>query len=167
MDTLLILRDTITVPVVRVIDSCQPSFQEAEANKYDESIANTICDNLFWIVFVCVVGFLLWKIADNLFQRWKDCRQHKWDVDKLKWKQRADLIGKLLDFLKDRATDNKEQPAKNGSSSLNPESSKMSENYICAICGLIDILQKDLFDSGKKTEGHSGSGKKSEDDKSK
>lgn len=32
MDTLLFLRDTITVNVVKVIDSCQPCAQMAESN---------------------------------------------------------------------------------------------------------------------------------------
>lgn len=125
MNTLLLItKDTITANVIRIIDGSQPYVQETDTNWADLSIANTICGNLFWIAVVCVAGAVLWKLLGILEQRWADCCKHKWDFKNRKFEQRTKLTERLLDFLKDKASeknDCKGQQAKSQSQLMSPD----------------------------------------------
>lgn len=62
MDTLLILRDTITANVVKVVDSCQPCIQEAETNWQDVVIVKYVCYAIvaMFLTIVFAVGIFVW-----------------------------------------------------------------------------------------------------------
>ena len=71
MDTLLILRDTlshaviltdaITAHVVKVVDNCQPCVQEAETNRQDVAIVFLICATIVVIALITKCTVLSWK----------------------------------------------------------------------------------------------------------
>lgn len=66
MDTLIIIRDTLTANVEKVIDSCQPFTQEAETNYKDVIIVAIIC--LTILLFTGIVIYALYlnkKEQDN------------------------------------------------------------------------------------------------------
>ena len=61
MDTLIFLRDTITANVVKVVDSCQPCFQEAETNCKDIAIVAIICVTIFFIAIAAITAYYCLK----------------------------------------------------------------------------------------------------------
>lgn len=61
MDTLLILKDTITAHVVKVVDSTQPYIQEAGTNCNDVAIVFLICATIVAIALITKCAILSWK----------------------------------------------------------------------------------------------------------
>lgn len=91
MDTLLILRDTISADVVilrdtiitnvvKVIDSCQPCVQEAETN----------CNDVAITFFICLAIVAITAIIGNTIKEWnkeallskKELERMKMDIEK-------------------------------------------------------------------------------------
>jgi len=75
MDTLLILRDTISTHVVKLIDSCPPCVQEAETNWADVQIVFLICLAIVLSIFIIAVtiGVLIWHYNSKT----KECNELK------------------------------------------------------------------------------------------
>lgn len=65
MDTLLILRDTITDHVIKVVDTCQPCVQEAETNCKDIAIVAIICGTILIIAIAAMFTFHQWKKKEH------------------------------------------------------------------------------------------------------
>ena len=61
MDTLLILRDTITANIVKVTDSCSHCVQEAETNCDDVKIIFLICATIVVALGIVAVTFYRWQ----------------------------------------------------------------------------------------------------------
>ena len=63
MDTLLILRDTVTVDVVKVIDAYSPRVQEAQTNWADVQIVFLICSTIVLSILIISVtmGIFTWR----------------------------------------------------------------------------------------------------------
>ncbi len=115
----IVVSDSIAVNMSKVTEILQPVIKEAETNGQDVSIVNSISYYLYCIVFVCVAGFLVWKIIEILAQRWNNCCQHKWEIKNRKIKQKSDLTDKLLDFLKNEASSKKNDTKPNVSLTIN------------------------------------------------
>lgn len=109
MDTLLILRDTITTNVVKIVGSCQPSIQEAETNWQDIAIVGIVC----FVVALCIgiISFTFYKWQEN-----KYCYQYKSNEQKYQYelkkangdrnnnanKSKEDSVDLFLAFCEDR-----------------------------------------------------------------
>lgn len=179
MDTLLILRDTISADVVilrdtiitnvvKVIDSCQPCVQEAETNCNDVIIVVIICLALCIVSCLGICKFFELKKEEREDKKTTDTEKRKNDVDDRIWKQQSDLIEKLLDFLKNEASkkdDNKGKQANDTSLSMKDEdvykllkgnaakscSEDLRQRYI-ELC--VEILQKLKVDKNTSINGN-------------
>lgn len=99
---------------------------EAATTCQDVQIVDKICGAIFWIAGIVVVGSLVWRLIDKLAEWFSDNRKRTKEKEEAARKQKSDLIDKLLDFLKEKAsekTDNNVQQA-------NGKSLSMSAKYI-------------------------------------
>lgn len=113
MDTLLILRDTITVNAFKVIDSFPVCVKEAETNWEDTQIALFICIAIVVsiLIIAITIGVLVWhynsktKECDKLketFIKSEDLSQKVKNLDEIKkLKQTVDNLSKSNDEKKD------------------------------------------------------------------
>lgn len=76
MDTLLILRDTITVDVVKIISTYSPCTQEVETNWADVEIVSIICIAVVLTVFIVSLLFILWYY----FKKQAERKRADWDI---------------------------------------------------------------------------------------
>jgi len=109
MDTLLILRDTITANVVKITDSCSHCVQETETNWHDVIIVGIIC--FFVTICIGIISFAFYK-----WQKTKYCYQYKANEQKYQHEQNKtkgdsnnnsnkpneDPVDKFLAFCEDR-----------------------------------------------------------------
>ncbi len=110
--------DSLAAKVIEKLGANNPVFFEPETNTSDVFIAETICANIVYIVLIFVVGFLAWKLIDHHAKKKVDMRKREWDIEDKNLKQKADLIDKYLDFLKEQTKDkslyiNKDQTSEN------------------------------------------------------
>ena len=82
MDTLLILRDTITANVVKVVDSCHPSIQEAETNWQDVAIVGIICFVGTLCIGIISIAFYKWQKAKYEYLVSSDNQKHKHEIER-------------------------------------------------------------------------------------
>lgn len=101
MDTLLILRDTITSHAVKVIDTCQPYVQEAETNWKDVIITAIICTAI--VIILCYGIFKLYQWQEGVIKAKETDANNKRNQENeeknRKWN--ADLLEKKLQILKE------------------------------------------------------------------
>lgn len=93
----------------------------ASTNSCDEKIVYTICGAIIWVSAIIVGGSLIWRLLHHISIGCQERRKNKKDVEDCKRKQEADLIDKLLDFLKNKATEksnNSQQPKSGNKVSL-------------------------------------------------
>ena len=81
MDTLLILQDSISAHVVKLIDTCQPCVQEAETNL---KIVGIICLAIVLAVLIVSVALCLWQKAKCKFAIDVDEQKFKHEIEKAK-----------------------------------------------------------------------------------
>lgn len=103
----IVVNDSIAVKMSKVTEILQPVVKGAETTGPDVSIVNSISYYLCCIVFICIAGFLIWKIIEILSEICNNRCQHKWELNNRKIKQKSDLTDKLLDFLKSQASSKK------------------------------------------------------------
>lgn len=75
MDTLLILRDTVTTNVVTVINSCQPCIHEAETNCPDVQIVFFICSAI--VLSILIIAVTMGIIVCRYNRKTKECNELK------------------------------------------------------------------------------------------
>lgn len=100
---------------------------EAGTHCADVRITNSICQSVVLIVAICVVGFLAWKLIDYYTKKAADKRKRKWEEEDKKWTQKAGLLDKYLDFLKENAS----------------KDDKRIQDYKEVIAGFKESLQKE------------------------
>ena len=131
MDTLLILRDTITTNVVKVVDSCQPCIQEAETNCQDVAIVGIICFTIIVIMMYGTRQFFKNKAKEREYQKGRESQHRNWDVEDKnrkdteerkkrnwqvvdqKYKRKDDLLYKYLEFMKEQTQEGEEKSNSN------------------------------------------------------
>ena len=151
MDTLLILKDTITAHVVKVIDTCQPYVQEAETNWKDVIITAIICTAIVIILCYGIFKFYQWQegVIKAKETDANNKRNQENEEKNRKWK--ADLLEKKLQILKELCytiNDGNKQLKAYG------DDIKRFFNVIDSERGV--IYEKDISSSGKsETEGSS------------
>lgn len=82
MDTLLILRDTITANVVEVFDSCQTCLQEAETNCDDVKIVFLICATIVVVLGIAAFAYYKWQNAKYIYMVFADNQKHLHEIEK-------------------------------------------------------------------------------------
>ena len=130
MDTLIFLRDTITANVVKVVDSCQPCFQEAETNCKDIAIVAIICVTIFFIAIAAITAYYCLK-------------KEEYDATKSPYynssnnitieRQKAEFKNRLLSFLEKNNKDLGKTPK-----TRERIESDVSQYYIKVLAALID-----------------------------
>lgn len=146
MDTLLILRDTITAHVIKVVDSCQLCAQEAPTNCNDVKVVAIICLAIVLMTLIAWGVISSWKCKELRAQEKdilvkealeKEKTKNKTDADS---KQRKiDLQNKLLAFLEKNTSKgdyNKDKPEL--LSTMKDINSKEAQYYIKVLKALID-----------------------------
>lgn len=139
MDSLLlIIKDSIPPYVLKVVDSAQPIAQEAPTNVYDVLIVVAICVAIGYVARIAKCGLLSWK--ESIIKAEKDERDDKKarENEEAERKQKSDIINKLLDFLKEKAS---EKTSNDGS-----DAQKSSDIYKDVLCFLIAHFEKDNLD---------------------
>lgn len=100
MDTLLVLKDTITAHVVKVIDSCQPCAHEIPTNCQDVIAVAIICGAIVLTTLIVAISLLFYfcKRNSKLSKQQKSerirAKENKW------FSLRKEYQGNLLDYLK-------------------------------------------------------------------
>ena len=146
MDTLLILRDSITANVVKVVDTCQSCVQVDPTNCNDVKIVAIICAT------IVIVALVAWGVINSLKctelcvkEKNKEAkrteeeteRQNRTNADS---KQRKiDLQNKLLTFLeKNTSKGDYNKDKQDFISALKDINTKESQYYIKVLKALID-----------------------------
>ncbi len=95
MDTLLILGDTVTAHVVKVIDTCQPCILKAETNTNELLIILIICLSI--VLIVTISGYVIIKWHKESLNA-----NEKYDINILekKWQIESERMDKEWDLLK-------------------------------------------------------------------
>ena len=96
MDTLLLLKDTITAQVVKVVNSCQPCVLGAATNENNVRVADIICNAVVNVILYLVIAFLIWKLLEAIAKGVSRYYTREWDVQDRRTKQKADLLEKEL-----------------------------------------------------------------------
>ena len=136
MDTILfIIQDTITANAVKVINSSQPCVQEAPTNCNDVLIVAIICIAIIIITWLGICKFFGFKKEERAARTSADNKKRENEVNDQKWKLQSNLIDKLLDFFKNKAS---EKDNNNGKE-------ENANNYINALCTLISLVNKDTL----------------------
>lgn len=100
MDTLLVLKDTITAHVVKVADSCQPCAYEIPTNCQDVIVVAIICGAIVLITLIVAISLLFYFCKKS-----SKLRKQK-EAERIKAKEnewfslRKEYQGNLLDYLK-------------------------------------------------------------------
>lgn len=110
MDTLLILRDTITVNAVKIIDSCQPCIQGPETNLADVEIVKYIC--MVVVASVLIIAIALGSLAWHNYSKdtvFADMKAKIDDLDR-KLEEAKTLIGNTQDEVNELGKNIKKSP---------------------------------------------------------
>lgn len=94
--------DSIVTKACRAFIPVVQETYEAGTNCSDVCIADSITNAVVKVVFICVAGFLAWKLIDHHAKKKVDKRKREWDVEDKTLKLKSDLLDKYLDFLKDQ-----------------------------------------------------------------
>jgi len=109
MDTLLILKDTITVHVVKLGDACQSCAQKAATNCNDVTFVVIICGAIVAIVLIVAVSFLAyWGIKNRRLRKEEKAERAK-EKDEKWFSLRKEYQGAILDTLKPREVPTQEK----------------------------------------------------------
>ena len=112
---------------------------EAATNGGDVEIVKSICCAIVSITAIVVLGSLLWRFMDHIANKNNAKRKRCWDVEDKIHKQKSDLIGKLLDFKKERAypydKDKDGKPQKRGYDDQVSEGYETIIGYLLSIAG--------------------------------
>lgn len=110
MSTFIInLNDTITmsdsavVELAKVINTCQPCVKEAQTNCNDVWIAGIICLAIVMVALIAKCGLLAWK-SKEIEAADAERKAKETEANIAARKQKADALGKLLDFLEKNTT---------------------------------------------------------------
>ena len=83
-------------------------IHEAGSNSVDASIASTICCSIVYVVLICTIGFLVWKIFDHIANGTAGLYKRHCEFEDLQHKQQAetkkqklDLINKEIEILRE------------------------------------------------------------------
>lgn len=105
--------DSLAAKVIEKMGANNPVFFEPETNTSDVFIAETICTHIFYIVLVGVLGFVVWKLLDHVAKGISEYYKRRCVVKDKELKQKADLLDKYLDFLKERTREKNDIPKDN------------------------------------------------------
>lgn len=78
---------------------------EAETNDNDVAIVGIICGTILLIAGVVVAGSLLWRMIDKIANGCSESRKHTKENEEHERKQKADLLEKKLQILKEQCSD--------------------------------------------------------------
>ena len=103
MDTIIIIRDSVATCVNKMATICQPCVKEPDTNWQDVIIWVTLFVAFAYVVRYGIKQYFIWKKAeraanDDITKAKRE--QEKNDRD---WKQKSDLMDKLLDLQKNYA----------------------------------------------------------------
>jgi hypothetical protein len=87
-------------------------IHDASTNLADASITYILCCSVINVVFICVAGFLLWKLIDYFAKGIAGWRKRSWELEDRKLKLKSDLLDKKLEILKDLCYETKDKDAK-------------------------------------------------------
>lgn len=87
-------------------------IHDASTNLADASITYILCCSVINVVFICVAGFLLWKLIDYIAKGIAGWRKRSWELEDRKLKLKSDLLDKKLEILKDLCYETKDKDAK-------------------------------------------------------
>lgn len=124
--------------VTKTCDALIPVVQktfEAGTNCCDVNIAEAIGKSLVLIFAICVIGFLIWKLIDHIANGVEMLFKKDKEKEESERKQKADLLDKYLDFLKEQAS----------------KDDKLIQDYISVLAGLKESQNKDA-DNAKITK---------------
>ena len=76
-----------------------------ETNPCDVDMATTICNAIVAVTTILVAGFLLLKLMEHVAKGCQERRQRKWDGKERIIKQKAVLLDKKLEVLKETPKD--------------------------------------------------------------
>ena len=99
MNTFLLNSCAAAAQVVK----CGCNMTEVATNDKDLEIVKAICCSVVLVVFILVVGFLIWKLTEIQLKRCDEKRKHDWEVEDKLRRQKAELTNKLIDFQKELA----------------------------------------------------------------
>ena len=104
MNTLIIIRDTISANVVKVIDSCQPCIQTTETNCIDVAIVVIICLTILFFTGIITLALYLNKKdnekASNMIDKLKE-EKKTLENSLIKEKENNNQSTKALEILKE------------------------------------------------------------------
>ena len=111
MDTLLVLKDTITAHVVKVVDSCESCVHEVPTNCQDVKIVGIVCSAIVLTTLIVAISLLICFCKKNR-KLHKQQEAERIKTEESEWfSLRKEYQGNLLDYLK----------AKDGSKEKNNE----------------------------------------------
>ena len=87
-------------------------IHEASTNLADASIVYILCCSVIHVVFICMGGFLLWKLIDYIAKGIAGWRKRVWELEDKNFKQKSNLLDKKLEILKDLCYETKDKDAK-------------------------------------------------------
>lgn len=132
--------DTIVVKLAKVGDVCLPIVNETRTNCYDAQIAKMICWAVVMVALIAAVAILLWKSIDTWYKNHElNFKAEKENIESIR-KQKADLIDKYLDFLKEETKE---------TISMDEFEKSIDEAKKGPICDLTEKLSA-FFKSGKE-----------------
>ena len=59
-----------------------------------------VCLTVVLVTFMLLVGVLVWRFLEEGFKVWSDYRKRCFDINDREWRQKSDLLDKLLDVVK-------------------------------------------------------------------
>lgn len=95
--------------VTKTCDALIPVVQktyEAGTNCCDVNIAEAIGKSLVLIFAICVIGFLIWKLIDHIANGVEMLFKKDKEKEESERKQKAELLNKYLDFMKEVNAEN-------------------------------------------------------------
>ena len=97
MDTILIIRDSVATCVNKTTGICPPCMKVTDSFLSDIFSKSVLYITILLIAYWILKGFFNWIIQMSLL-----IIKRKDDVGDRRWKQKADLQDKLLNYYKDR-----------------------------------------------------------------
>lgn len=97
------MSDSAVVELAKVVNTCQPCVKEAETNCQDVLIVGLICLAVVLVALIAICGLLYWKHKETeAAGAERDAKETEAEIAARK--QKADVQGKLLDFLKEQVS---------------------------------------------------------------
>lgn len=103
MDTIMIIRDSVAMCVNKMAATCQPCVKVVETNWQDILIVVTICMAIAIIAISICNRYFKWKDDERNALIKADEEKRKNEEKDREWKQKVDLMNKLLDLQKNHA----------------------------------------------------------------